>query len=202
GGPSVKPHQPPGLWEAVSYDGELSYEPDRGAGLWRRSLYTFWKRQSPPPGLLAFDGPTRETCVVRRPRTNTPLQALVLLNDVTYVAAARELAENLLATELGSSVKHTESGESKNADRRRLAIGFRRITSRQPADSELDVLATLLEKQRARFATRPELARQLLGLPATSSSTPAEHDRNVEQRAAWTVVVHAILNLDESITRR
>jgi hypothetical protein len=97
GGPSVKPYQPPGLWEAVSYDGELTYQPDRGDGLWRRSLYTFWKRQAPPPAMLTFDGPTRETCVVRRPRTNTPLQALVLLNDETYVEAARALAALVLA---------------------------------------------------------------------------------------------------------
>ncbi len=92
GGPSVRPYQPPGLWEAVSYNGEETYVPDHDDGLWRRSLYTFWKRQSPPPALLTFDGPTREKCVVRRARTNTPLQALVLLNDETYVEAARVLA--------------------------------------------------------------------------------------------------------------
>jgi hypothetical protein len=96
GGPPVKPYQPPGLWEAVSYNGELSYEIDPGEGRWRRSLYTFWKRTAPPPALQILDGPTRETCVVTRPRTNTPLQALLLLNDEGYVEAARALAARVL----------------------------------------------------------------------------------------------------------
>ncbi len=96
GGPSVKPYQPEGLWEAVSYNGDYSYEQDHGSDLYRRSLYTYWKRQSPPPALLAFDAPTRETCVVQRSRTNTPLQALVLLNDTTYIEAARVLAQRAM----------------------------------------------------------------------------------------------------------
>ncbi|HYR58090.1 MAG TPA: DUF1553 domain-containing protein, partial [Chthoniobacteraceae bacterium] len=131
GGPSVKPYQPVGLWEAVSYDGELSYQQDKGDGLWRRSLYTFWKRQSPPPALLIFDGPTRETCVVRRPRTNTPLQALVLWNDETYVEAARALAAHAIA-----------DGGASDDDRLRFA--FRRVTARTPDNDELRVLRHLL----------------------------------------------------------
>ncbi|RPI74288.1 MAG: DUF1553 domain-containing protein, partial [Planctomycetaceae bacterium] len=95
GGPAVKPYQPAGLWEAVSYDGDKTYSQNHGENLYRRSLYTFWKRQSPPPAFLAWDGPTRETCVVLRPRTNTPLQALVTTNDVTYVEAARVWAGRL-----------------------------------------------------------------------------------------------------------
>ena len=98
GGPPVKPYQPPGLWEAVSYNGELSYQPDRDEGRWRRTVYSFWKRTAPPPGVQLLDGPTRETCVVRRPRTNTPLQALLLLNDETYVEAARALAASVQET--------------------------------------------------------------------------------------------------------
>ncbi|MSU47975.1 MAG: DUF1553 domain-containing protein [Opitutus sp.] len=85
GGPPVKSYEPPGLWEAVSYNGELSYQPDHDDGLWRRTLYSYWKRTAPPPGVQLFDGPTRKTCVTRRPRTNTPMQALLLLNDETYV---------------------------------------------------------------------------------------------------------------------
>lgn len=96
GGPSVKPYQPPGLWEAVSYNGEAVYEPDTGAATLRRGIYTFWKRQSPPPDLLTLDGPTREVCTIRRPRTNTPLQALLLLNDRNYADAARALAKRAL----------------------------------------------------------------------------------------------------------
>ena len=92
GGPSVKPYQPAGLWEEVTYDSAKSYTAATGASLYRRSLYTFWKRQSPPPNMLVFDAPTRETCVVQRSRTNTPLQALVLMNDPTFIEASRKLA--------------------------------------------------------------------------------------------------------------
>ena len=95
GGRGAKPYEPPGLWEAVSYNNAQKYVQDAGAGNYRRSLYTYWKRQSPPPNMLIFDAPTREYCVVRRPRTNTPLQALVLLNDPTYIEAARQRNEHL-----------------------------------------------------------------------------------------------------------
>ncbi|MFO1004302.1 MAG: DUF1553 domain-containing protein, partial [Planctomycetaceae bacterium] len=98
GGPSVKPYQPGGLWEEVSYNAEDSYEESKDDGLWRRSLYTYLKRQVPPPSLLAFDGTTREKCTVQRARTNTPIQALILLNDPTYLEAARMLANSVLLT--------------------------------------------------------------------------------------------------------
>jgi hypothetical protein len=185
GGPSVKPYQPPGLWEAVSYDGELSYQPDRGEGLWRRSLYTFWKRQAPPPALLTFDGPTRETCVVKRPRTNTPLQALVLLNDDTYVEAARALATLALA-----------NGGANSDDRLRFA--FRRVISREPDKGELAVLGKLLAQQRARFAQDESAAHKLTRIGASTRG----HDRDPRELAAWTVTAQAMLNLDEAITRR
>ncbi|HYF36507.1 MAG TPA: DUF1553 domain-containing protein [Prosthecobacter sp.] len=174
GGPSVKPFQPPGLWEAVSYNGDESYIPDTGAGLWRRSLYTFWKRQAPPPATLAFDGPTREKCTIRRARTNTPLQALVLLNDETYIATAAALATAALAS------VPDEPG--------RIHHIFRRITSRLPQGDETAVLQTLLDQQRYRFSSDPSAARQVSG-------TGPEH-------AAWTVLAHTLLNLDEAITRR
>ena len=96
GGPSVKPYQPPGLWEDVTVERRGRYVPDKGDGLYRRSMYTFWKRTCPPPGLMTFDAPNREVCVARRATTNTPLQALVLLNDPTYVEAARKLAERMM----------------------------------------------------------------------------------------------------------
>ena len=98
GGASVKPYQPSGVWEAVSYDGELTYEQDSGGALFRRSLYTFWKRQAPPPTMLSFDSPTRETCAVKRPRTNTPLQALVLLNDPHLSRGGAETGRACAAT--------------------------------------------------------------------------------------------------------
>ncbi len=184
GGPSVKPYQPPGLWEAVSYDGELSYQEDRGEGLWRRSLYTFWKRQSPPPALLTFDGPTRETCAVSRPRTNTPLQALVLLNDATYIEAARSLAALALTRTCD--------------DETRLCFSFRRVTAREPEPEELSVLRALLEKQRARFTSDRDAVPRLIGVGAS----PAGRELDPTELAAWTVVTHALLNLDETITRR
>jgi len=180
----VKPYQPPGLWEAVSYDGELKYQPDRGDGLWRRSLYTFWKRQSPPPAMLTFDGPTRETCVVRRPRTNTPLQALALLNDETYVEAARALATLALA----------QPGE----DDKRLRFAFRRVTSRPPDAGELSILRRLLEQQQSRFAKDADAARRLIFTGASARGREMEPAK----LAAWTAAMQALLNLDETITRR
>ncbi|MCB1207561.1 MAG: DUF1553 domain-containing protein, partial [Verrucomicrobiae bacterium] len=128
GGPSVKPFQPAGLWEAVSYNGEETYVPDTGDGLWRRSLYTYVKRQSPHPLLLTFDGPTREKCTARRARTNTPLQALLLLNDETFLKAAESFAER--------------SAGRKN----RIAWMFRTATGREPEADESDLLKGLLER--------------------------------------------------------
>ena len=112
GGPSVKPYQPPGLWEDVTVSRRGVYVAERGENLYRRSMYTFWKRTCPPPALMSFDAPNREVCVVRRAITNTPLQALVLLNDPTYVEAARKIAERVLL----------EAGKTSEA---RLAFAFR-----------------------------------------------------------------------------
>lgn len=131
GGPSVKPFQPPGLWEAVSYNGEETYVPDAGEGLWRRSLYTYVKRQSPHPMLLTFDGPTREKCTVRRARTNTPLQALLLLNDETFMHAAEALAKR--------SEAHGD----------RIAWMFSTATCRKPKPDELELLRGLFERQKS-----------------------------------------------------
>ena len=125
GGPSVKPFQPPGLWEAVSYNGEETYVIASGDDLWRRSLYTYVKRQSPPPGLLIFDGPTREKCTLKRPRTNTPLQALMLLNDETFVHTAAKLAEH--------------AGHQADP----ISWMFKRITQRAPLPDELQLLTEL-----------------------------------------------------------
>jgi hypothetical protein len=185
GGPSVKPYQPPGLWEAVTYNGEETYTPDSGDGLWRRSLYTFIKRQAPPPSLLMFDGPTREKCTVRRARTNTPLQALLLLNDETYVEAARVLAARAL-------------GESELNEEARLTKMFRCVTSRSPAKEELSTLRGLLDRQKARFSADRQAAHKLISIGKSA------HGRDLDsvQLAAWTVVAQALFNLDECITRR
>ncbi|MBL9182808.1 MAG: DUF1553 domain-containing protein [Verrucomicrobiaceae bacterium] len=132
GGPSVKPPQPAGLWEAVSYNGEASYLADKGDAAHRRGLYTFWKRQSPPPDMLTLDGPTREVCTVRRPRTNTPLQALLLLNDENYLEAARALAQLIL----------------KEKDHR-IEWAFHRVTGRHASAREIDALRAFFNAQRA-----------------------------------------------------
>jgi hypothetical protein len=134
GGPSVSPYQPAGLWEELMSraDGDnwtaQKYSQDHGADLYRRTMYTFWKRTCPPPSLATLDAPDRETCTVRRSRTNTPLQALVLMNDPTYVEAARKFAERILR-------------EGGNTTASRLAFAFQSVTSRPPTGAELAVLS-------------------------------------------------------------
>ncbi|MBI3467235.1 MAG: DUF1553 domain-containing protein [Planctomycetes bacterium] len=184
GGPSVKPYQPPGLWEAVSYNGDSTYEQDHGQSLYRRSLYTFWKRQSPPPAILAFDGPTRETCTVRRSRTNTPLQALVLLNDPTYLEAARLLAQRMLR-------------ETSSDPETRIQLGFQLATARMPDAEEVATLIEVYCAQAAEFGRNQLAAEQLLSV----GETPRDPAENVIELAAWTVVASTILNLDETITK-
>lgn len=185
GGPPVKPYQPPGLWEAVSYNGELSYTPDRGNGLWRRTVYSFWKRTAPPPGVQVLDGPTRETCVVRRPRTNTPLQALLLLNDETFVEAARVLAARVL------------EGKAGAAETRAREL-FRRATARVPDEAETAALTKLLTRERAHFAADREAAKQLISV----GLAPKGKQLDPVELASWTAVAQVVLNLDEVIMRR
>jgi len=186
GGPSAKPYQPPGLWEAVSYNAEQSYIPSQGQDLYRRSLYTFWKRQAPPPAMLSFDGPTRETCTIKRARTNTPLQALVLQNDPTYVEAARVLARRLF----------TECPPN-STDRVRLV--FRRILGRSPDAKEIAALIKLYERQLTEYRENAEAARALLQVG--DSPAPDRALADPAELAAWTIIVSAIFNLDEAITK-
>ena len=183
GGPSVKPYEPPGLWEAVSFNNSQKYVPDTGEAQYRRSVYTFWKRQSPPPNMLIFDAPTRETCVVRRPRTNTPLQALVVLNDPQFVEAARALAGRMLR----------EGGPDPLE---RLAYGFRLVTARRPDRAELKLLGNLLEAQRTAFRANPAAARALLTVGDFQAP-----DLDPVELAAWSTVASVLLNLDETITK-
>ncbi len=180
GGPSVKPYQPPGLWEAVSYNGEASYRPGNGESLYRRGLYTFWKRQAPPPDMLTFDGPTREVCTVRRARTNTPLQALLLLNDVNYIEAARGLATQMMRAE---------------ADR--LAHGFRIATGRAPKTAEVAELKKYFDTQLAEFRRNPDAAKKLL----KNGASPADATLDPGELAAWTLTASLLLNLDEVQTQ-
>lgn len=186
GGPSVRPYQPAGLWREVSIGGSSNtriFRRDDGDALYRRSLYTFWKRTSPPPQMSTFDAPTREFCVVRRGTTNTPLQALVLWNDEQFVEAARALATRTLAAE--------------GSDAERLAAAFMRCTSRAPEPDEAEVLDELLRDFRARYQGDDAAARALLEVGETS--LPAAFDAG--ELAAWTMVANALLNLDETIVR-
>jgi hypothetical protein len=186
GGRSVKPYQPPGIWEAIAFNGSntQNFKRDTGSALYRRSLYTFWKRTAPPPSLMAFDAPSRETCVARRARTNTPLQALVLMNDEQYVEAARHLAERMIA-----------AGGATPAER--LAHGFRLATARRPADAELKVLVRQYERQRDHYRSHPDAARKLI---AVGESKPRS-DLDPAEYAAYTMAANLILNLDETITK-
>ncbi len=186
GGPSVKPYQPEGLWEAVGYttSNTAKFVQDHGENLYRRSLYTFWKRTSPPPGLVVFDAPSREACVVRRPRTNTPLQALTLMNETGFVVAARKMAERLLHEE-GLSLEE------------RIARGFRRVTARYPRPEETSVLVELCQWQQRYFEEHPEAADALLAV----GEAPCDGSLPRTELAAWTLVCNTLLNLDETITK-
>ncbi|MDC0935092.1 DUF1553 domain-containing protein [Pirellulales bacterium] len=183
GGPSVKPYQPAGLWEDVSVERRDKYVADTGPDLYRRSMYTFWKRTCPPPGMSAFDAPDRETCIIRRARTNTPLQALVLLNDPTYVEAARAFAQRI--------IRHVPG------DDRRLTFAFRSCVARLPADRERDVAAELLTAARERFSAEPDAAQQLLSVGSSNVDATIEPT----ELAAWTSVASILLNMDESISK-
>ncbi len=184
GGPSVKPYQPAGLWEDVSVARRDKYVADEGEGLYRRSMYTFWKRTSPPPAMSAFDAPDRETCVVRRGRTNTPLQALVLLNDPTYVEAARKFAERVMM--------HASSDEE------RLAFAFKLALCRTPRPEEQTILLDFRRAARQQFNHDPAAAEKLLGV----GQSPRDASLDTVDLAAWTTVTSMILNLDETITKQ
>jgi hypothetical protein len=185
GGPSVKPYQPADLWKHITYDVKNTqvYDQDVSEGLFRRSLYTYWKRQIPPPTMQVLDAPTRETCVLRRQRTNTPLQALALLNDLQFVEAARELAARMI--------------EFADRDEERLKHGFRLVAARHPSAREQAEMLQLLQEECREFRSAPERARELISIGA--SSLPGATD--VCELAAWTVVGNLLLNLDEVLCR-
>jgi hypothetical protein len=177
----VKPYQPPGLWNELA---DADYVQDNGPDLYRRGLYTFWKRTVPPPSMVAFDAPGRETCVVREVRTDTPLQALNVLNDVTYVEAARALAERMLR-------------ERETSPRARLAAAFRAATGRLPLPEELAILLDGLADQTARFREAPRAAAALI---RAGESTP-DTRLDPAELAAYTATAQLILNLDETLNR-
>ncbi len=185
GGPSVKPYQPDGLWEDVTVERRGKYVPDVGEGRYRRSLYTFWKRTCPPPSMMSFDAPNREVCLARRARTNTPLQALVLLNDPTYIEAARILAQKMIQ----DAGPNTED---------RINLGYERCIARKATSNEKQILVSILEEARTRFAASPSDAQSL------NSTGPYAADLTIDpiELASWTIIASTLLNLDETITKR
>ncbi len=187
GGPSVSPYQPTGLWEEMAFGGGYSgqtYEQSHGADLYRRSLYTIVKRTVPYPGLNTFDAPDREKCTARRTITNTPLQALVLMNDPTYVEAARALAQKDLA----------EAGPTAPE---RIRYVFRLATDRDPSAQETGILDKLYQREHAHYADAKEAAQKLL----TVGESKPDPRFDPAELAAWTLVASAVLNMDESITK-
>jgi mono/diheme cytochrome c family protein len=183
GGPSVKPYQPAGYWVFLNFP-RRDYQADNGASQFRRGLYTYWQRTFLHPSLLAFDASTREECVVQRPRSNTPLQALVLLNDPSYVEAARALAARAIR----------EGGSDR---RTRLDRAFQLTLSRSPDEAEAKLLLNLFAKHYDQFTTVPADGRALI---ETGYSKPETSVSDAEL-AAWTSVARVLLNIQEAITR-
>ncbi len=182
GGPSVKPYQPAGLWQELTGGG--GYKQDKGEGLYRRTIYSYWKRTIAPPAMVTFDSPTRETCIVRESRTNTPLQALDLMNDVAYVEASRKLAERMLV----------EGGTTVDS---RIAYGYKLTLARAPRAKEQQVLTRTLDEFQTRFRSDKSAAAKLLA----NGESAVNKSLDAAELAAYTGLASLILNLDETVTK-
>ncbi|HVY70833.1 MAG TPA: DUF1553 domain-containing protein, partial [Verrucomicrobiae bacterium] len=183
GGPSVYPYQPPGLWAQVAFEGTREWEQTPGDDSYRRGLYTYWRRSIPYPSLITFDAPTRETCTVRRPRTNTPLQALVLMNDPVYVEASRGLGFRIM-----------KNGGKTLRDK--VNYAFKLCVARPPSDREQRLLASAYTRELQRMTTDRVAASKLVNV---GSKPPVDID--ICELAAWTAVGNILLNLDEVINK-
>ena len=179
-GRSVKPPQPDGLWKAVTMIGER-FRADAGEAIHRRSLYTYWKRGMPPPQMTILNAPIRDACTARRERTNTPSQALLLLNESEYLKAARNLAQRVLAL--------------KTKREQQIEVAYETVTSKLPDKAELAVLSKLVEDLQERYGENPALAEQICsGITLKSVEDKA-------RLAAWTMLVNSVYNLDITKTR-
>jgi hypothetical protein len=183
GGPPVRPYQPPGLWESKVGGDRVTYDVSEGEDARRRGIYTVWKRSSPYPSFMNFDATARAACTVRRSRSNTPLQALTLLNDPVYVDAARGLAKRVL----------TECPDATAEARIRYA--FQLCVTRPPDTSEVSLLAKLLAQETAAYALDEKAAKDVAGKFAPPGGVP------IHEFAAWHALATALLNLDEMITK-
>ena len=185
GGKGVKPYQPENIWEPVGFGGSntRNYVQDHGESLYRRSLYTFWKRTAPPPNMTNFDAPNRESYCLRRERSNTPLQALNLMNDVQYFEAARSLAQKLLL--------------SPGSIDSRITQGFRAVTSRYPGAQEAEIIRRTFDKHLISYRANPAEAK----LAISYGESKADEKLDAAELAAWTLVANLLLNLDEMVTK-
>jgi hypothetical protein len=183
GGPSVKPYQPEGYWAHLNFP-KRTYEHDHGEDLYRRGLYTFWCRTFPHPSLVAFDAPSREECTVERVPSNTPLQALVLLNDPIYIEAARVLGERI----------HRQGGLSVEEQMR---WAFRHTLQRDPIPIELELVTRLFQRQLERYQADPSAAQKVV----SAGERPVADDLELPELAAATAVARVLLNLHETVTR-
>ena len=186
GGPSVKPYQPEGIWESIAMDSSNTrfYKPDSGDGLYRRSMYWFWKRMAPPASLEIFNAPTREYCVVRRERTNTALQALVTLNDEQYVEAARVLAQSALKN-AGQTIDE------------RVDYISRRLLLRSLRPDEAEIVTNSFVELAAYYEEHPEDAQQVINV----GEAPADPVMDIPELAAWAMLTNELMNLDEVLCK-
>jgi hypothetical protein len=182
GGPSVKPYQPPGLWQELA--GGDGYVQDKGDALYRRSLYTYWKRTVTPPFMANFDSPNREVCTVYQSRTNTPLQALNLMNDVTFLEASRKLAERMVL-------------EGGSLPQNRIDYGFELLLARPPRDKERRVLLDTFSAFETKYRSDSKAAEEYLSY----GESPRTAKADVAELAAYTTVASLIMNTDEAITK-
>lgn len=186
GGKAVRTYQPDNIWEPVGFSGSNTarYTRDKGDALYRRSLYTFWKRTAPPPAMATFDAPARESTCLRRDRSNTPLQALVLMNDIQHVEAARAFAQRII-----------KEGGGTNAER--VEFAWRSALARRPTAEEASILEAVLQKHTARYASAPAAAASL----TTFGESRPDASIRPEELAPWTLVANLVLNLDETLNK-
>ena len=186
GGKGVNTYQPVNIWEPVGFVGSNTreYKQDHGAALYRRSIYTFWKRNAPAPSMTTFDAPSRDSYCLRRERSDTPLQALELMNDVQHFEAARALGERMMS----------EGGLTPED---RIGYGFRLVTARKPLETERSILKETYEQQFTRYAANLDAAKQAISY---GESKP-KADVNPSELAAYTLVANVLLNMDETLTK-
>jgi hypothetical protein len=202
-GPSVHPPQPK-LGVNAAFGGGIDWTTSEGENRYRRAIYTTWRRSNPYPSMATFDAPNREVCTLRRARTNTPLQALVTLNDPVYFEAAQALARAVVAATPPATAGEIEPAAASSVGNRSLAViaeraryAFRRCLVRAPEDAELQQLVQLYQRAHERLSAEPDNARRI----ATQPLGPVPEGADLAELAAWSVVSNALLNLDEVLMK-